>query len=327
MIIVKQAYRKACLFWERSMVIKMKKNKSSISSTKNKNSLQYHAMVLPGMVFLIIFGYLPMFGLIMAFQDFVPAKGLFGSQFVGLKHFTYMFTLPDIGRVIRNTLIIALGKIILGMLLSIAFSILLNEIRMKFLKKTVQTIVYLPHFLSWVVLAAVAMNLFNIDGSVNQIIASLGFEKINFLGSNNVFRKLLIGTDVWKEFGYNSVVYLAAITGIDAGLHEAAAIDGASWWKRVWHITIPGMLPIILLMTAMNLTSVLSAGFDQIYDLYSPIVYEVSDVLDTYIYRIGLVGRQYSFGAAVGLCRSIVALIMLVGANKITEKLTNQRIY
>nr|WP_065548524.1 ABC transporter permease subunit [Enterocloster clostridioformis] len=305
----------------------MSKKKSSILTTKNRNSLQYHVMTLPGMIFLIIFGYLPMFGLIMAFQDFVPAKGLLGSEFVGLKHFIYMFTLPDIGRVIRNTLIIALGKIILGMILSIAFSILLNEIRMKFLKKTVQTIVYLPHFLSWVVLASVAMNLFNIDGSVNQIIASLGFEKINFLGSNNVFRKLLIGTDVWKEFGYNSVVYLAAITGIDAGLHEAAAIDGASWWKRVWHITIPGMLPIILLMTAMNLTSVLNAGFDQIYNLYSPIVYEVSDVLDTYIYRIGLVGRQYSFGAAVGLCRSFVALIMLVGANKITEKLTNQRIY
>ena len=217
-------------------------------------------MVLPGMIFLIIFGYLPMLGLIMAFQDFVPAKGLFGSEFVGLKHFVYMVNLPDIGRVISNTLIIALGKIILGMILSIAFSILLNEIRMKFLKKSVQTIVYLPHFLSWVVLAAVAMNLFNIDGSVNQIIAALGMEKINFLGSNNVFRKLLIGMDVWKEFGYNSVVYLAAITGIDAGLHEAAAIDGASWWKRVWHITIPGMLPIILLMTAMNLTNVLSAG-------------------------------------------------------------------
>lgn len=305
----------------------MKKEKTSVKSAKNKNALQYHAMALPGMAFLLIFAYLPMFGLIMAFQDFVPAKGLFGSKFVGLKHFIYMFSLPDIGRVIRNTLIIALGKIFLGMILSIAFAILLNEIRKKFLKKTIQTIVYLPHFLSWVVLAAVVINLFNMDGSVNQIIEMFGFGKINFLGSNNVFRKLIIGTDVWKEFGYNSVIYLAAITGIDSGLHEAAAIDGASWWKRIWHITLPGMMPIILLMTAMNLTSVLSAGFDQIYNLYSPMVYEVGDVLDTYIYRIGLVGRQYSFGAAVGLCRSVVALIMLVSANKITEKLTHQRIY
>jgi putative aldouronate transport system permease protein len=191
----------------------------------------------------------------------------------------------------------------------------------------VQTIVYLPHFLSWVVLAAVAVNLFNLDGSVNQILSSIGIGKINFLGSNQVFRKLIIGTDVWKEFGYNSVVYLAAITGIDPGLHEAAAIDGASWWKRIWHITIPGMMPIIMLMTAMNLTSVLSAGFDQVYNLYSPIVYESGDVLDTYVYRIGLVGRQYSFGAAVGLARSAVATLMMVTANHLTDKLTGQRIY
>jgi putative aldouronate transport system permease protein len=191
----------------------------------------------------------------------------------------------------------------------------------------VQTIVYLPHFLSWVVLAAVAVNLFNLDGSVNQILSSIGIGKINFLGSNQVFRKLIIGTDVWKEFGYNSVVYLAAITGIDPGLHEAAAIDGASWWKRIWHITIPGMMPIIMLMTAMNLTSVLSAGFDQVYNLYSPIVYESGDVLDTYVYRIGLVGRQYSFGAAVGLARSAVATFMMVTANHLTDKLTGQRIY
>jgi putative aldouronate transport system permease protein len=279
------------------------------------------------MIFLLIFNYLPMFGLVMAFQDFVPAKGFFGSKFVGLKHFQYMLQLPDIGRVIRNTLIIAVVKIFFGMILAIAFAILLNEIRMKFLKSTVQTIVYLPHFLSWVVLAAVAVNLFNLDGSVNQILASIGIGKINFLGSNQVFRKLIIGTDVWKEFGYNSVVYLAAITGIDPSLHEAAAIDGASWWKRIWHITIPGMLPIIMLMTAMNLTSVLSAGFDQVYNLYSPIVYESGDVLDTYVYRIGLVGRQYSFGAAVGLARSAVATLMMVTANHLTDRLTGQRIY
>lgn len=294
---------------------------------RRSQSIYYHTMVLPGMIFILIFGYIPMFGLVMAFQDFVPAKGFLKSEFVGIKHFKYMITLPDIGRVIGNTLIIAAGKIVLGMLLSISFAILLNEIWNKYLKKTVQTIVYLPHFLSWVVLASVVVNLFNVDGSINQILNSLGVERINFLGSNDVFRKLIIGTDVWKEFGYNSVVYLAAITGIDAGLHEAAAIDGASWWKRVWHITIPGMMPIILLMTAMNLTTVLSAGFDQIYNLYSPIVYETGDILDTYIYRIGLIGRQYSFGAAVGLCRSLVALVLLVGANKITEKLTGQSIY
>ena len=246
---------------------------------KNRTEIMYHAMMLPGMVFLLIFSYIPMFGIIMAFQDYVPAKGILGSKFVGVKHFSYIFLLPDIGKIIGNTLVIALGKIILGTLIAIAFAVLLNEIRVKVLKKTIQTIVYLPHFLSWVVLATVVVNMFNLDGSVNQILSSIGFSKINFLGSNIWFRPLIIGTDVWKEFGYNSVVYLAAITSIDPGLHEAAAIDSAGWWKRIWHITIPGMLPIILLMAAMSLTSILSAGFDQVYNLYTPMVYETGDIL------------------------------------------------
>ncbi|WP_312495408.1 ABC transporter permease subunit, partial [Anaerosporobacter sp.] len=224
-------------------------------------------------------------------------------------------------------LVISIGKILLGTFMAIAFSILLNEIRKKFLKKTVQTIVYLPHFLSWVVLASVVVNMFNLDGSVNQILTQLGFDKINFLGNSKIFPGLIIGTDVWKEFGYSSVIYLAAITAIDPGLHEAASIDGASWWKRIWNVTLPGMMPIILLMAAMSLTSILSAGFDQIYNLYTPIVYDTGDVLDTYVYRIGLIGRQYSFGSAVGLLRSIVGMVLLVSANKLTKKLTDQKIF
>lgn len=305
----------------------MRKKILTPAKTLNSANRYYHFFVIPGMIFLLIFNYIPMFGVIMAFQDFKPAQGFLGSKFVGLKHFQYMLELPDIGRVIKNTIIIALGKIFIGMILAIAFAVLLNEIRTVLLKKGVQTIVYLPHFLSWVVLASVAVNLFNLDGTVNQILSTIGLDKINFLGDGSAFRKLLIGTDVWKEFGYSSVVYLAAITGIDPSLHEAAAIDGASWWKRVWHVTLPGMMPIILLMTAMNLTNVLSAGFDQVYNLYSPIVYEAGDILDTYIYRIGLIGRQYSFGAAVGLCRSVVAMVLLVSANHLTDKLTGQRIY
>lgn len=296
-------------------------------AAKRRSELSYHAMVFPGLFFLILFSYVPMVGILMAFQDFVPAKGLFRSKFVGLKHFAYMLQLPDIGKIIRNTVVIAMGKMIFGMVIAIAFAILLNEIRIKFMKKTVQTIVYLPHFLSWVVLASVVTNLFGLDGSVNQLLTALGIGKINFLGSSRVFPWLIVGTDVWKEFGYSSVVYLAAITSIDPGLHEAATMDGASWWKRVWHVTLPGMLPIILLMTAMNLTSILSAGFDQIYNLYSPIVYETGDVLDTYVYRIGLVGRQYSFGSAVGLCRSVVGMVLLLSANALTKKMTDQKIF
>lgn len=294
---------------------------------RNRKQLTHHLMMMPGMFFLLLFSYIPMVGIVMAFQDFIPAKGIMGSEFVGLKHFKYMFQLPDIFKIIRNTLVISIGKILLGTFMAIAFSILLNEIRKKFLKKTVQTIVYLPHFLSWVVLASVVVNMFNLDGSVNQIVTQLGFDKINFLGNSKIFPGLIIGTDVWKEFGYSSVIYLAAITAIDPGLHEAASIDGATWWKRIWNVTLPGMMPIILLMAAMSLTSILSAGFDQIFNLYTPIVYDTGDVLDTYVYRIGLIGRQYSFGSAVGLLRSIVGMVLLVSANKLTKKLTDQKIF
>lgn len=287
----------------------------------------YHLMMIPGMIFLAIFAYLPMAGIIMAFQKYVPAKGFLGSQFVGLKNFKYMFSLPDIWQVVGNTLFIAVGKIILGTIMAIAFSILLNEIKHKMLKKGVQTIVYLPHFLSWVVLASVVMNLFSLDGSVNQFLTFLGIENINFLGSNTWFRPLIVTTDVWKEFGYNSVVYLAAITAIDPGLYEAASIDGSSWWKKVWNITIPGMLPIIMLMAAMSMTTILSAGFDQVYNLYSPIVYQTGDVLDTYVYRIGLVGRQYSFATAVGLCKSVISIVLMLSANGLAKKYTDRKIF
>lgn len=305
----------------------MKKKKSYAQKRRYSSQFMYHAMMAPGMLFLLIFSFIPMFGIVMAFQDYVPAKGISGSKFVGLKHFKYMFSLPDIGIVIRNTVVIALGKIILGTVVAIMFAILLNEIRMKFLKKSVQTLVYLPHFLSWVVLAAVITNMFKLDGSVNQILTSLGLERINFLGSNSVFQPLLIGTEVWKEFGYNSIVYLAAITSIDSGLYEAASIDGASWWKKVWHITIPGMLPIILLMAALSLSNVLSAGFDQVYNLYTPPVYQSGDILDTYVYRIGLVSRQFSFGTAVGLFKSVIGMVLMIGANELAKKTTDRKIF
>lgn len=296
--------------------------KSGLSS-----QLMFHLMMIPGMAFVFVFCFVPMTGIIMAFQDYVPAKGMLGSEFVGLKNFQYMLDLPDVGRIVSNTLIIAVGKILLGTMMAIIFSILLNEIRVKFLKRTVQTIVYLPHFLSWVVLAAVVVNMVNLDGPFNQLLEAVGIGKINFLGSNTWFRPLIILTDVWKEFGYNSIVYLAAITSIDPGLHEAAAMDGANWWKRVWHITLPGMMPIILLMAAMSLTSILSAGFDQIYNLYSPMVYRTGDVLDTYVYRIGLMGRQYSFSTAVGLLRSLVGMVLMLTANGLAKRFTDRRIF
>ena len=292
-----------------------------------KNQLYYYSMIIPGMVFLVIFHYIPMFGIIIAFENYVPAKGFIDSKWVGLAHFKRMFLLKDCAEIFRNTIVIALGKIILGSLVAIIFAILLNEIRIKFLKKVTQTIVYLPHFLSWVILSTVVINTFKLDGTVNQIIQSMGLDKINFLGSNKNFQPLLIGTHVWKEFGYNSIVYLAAITAVDPGLHEAASIDGAGWLKRVWHITLPGMLPIILMMMAVNISGILSAGFEQVYNLYSPLVYETGDILDTYVYRVGLISRQYSFGTAVGLLKSVVGIILMVGTNEFSKKVAHRRVF
>ncbi len=234
--------------------------KKTIAKIRNKDiasEVFYQCMILPGMVFVVLFNLVPMLGIIMAFQDYKPAKGFLGSKFVGLKHYIYLFQIPDGFNIFRNTLVIAIGKIVIGTLMAIVFSILLNEIRHAWLKKGVQTIVYLPHFLSWVILATAIKNLFRLDGFVNAILGT----GINFLGSNSFFQPLLIGSDVWKEFGYNSVVYLAALTAIDPGLHEAAKIDGANWWDRVIHVTLPGMRSVIILMCAMNLGGILYAVF------------------------------------------------------------------
>lgn len=287
----------------------------------------YHLMLLPGMLFLLVFNYVPMFGIVMAFQNYSTGKGILKSPFVGLWNFQYMFSLPDIWEIIRNTLVIAAGKMIFTTLASLAFAILLNEIRIRWLKKSVQTVVYLPHFLSWVILASVVVNMFSLDGIVNQFLAAAGLEQINFLGSNTAFQPLLVFTDVWKEFGYGSIVYLAAITSIDPGLHEAAAIEGANWWQRVLHVTLPGMLTIILLMSVMNIANILNAGFDQVYNLYNPVVYETGDIIDTYVYRMGLLDHQYSFSTAVGLFKSVVGMILMVSVNQLSKKFTDSRIF
>lgn len=286
-----------------------------------------HLMILPGMIMLAIFVFVPLFGSLMAFENYIPAKGIFGSKWVGLENFKFLFSLPDSKQVFMNTLIIAFAKLILNIIIPVTFAILLNEISAKLFKRTFQTIVYLPHFLSWVVLATVVTNMFSLSGPFNAVITALGGDPIQFMSDNNWFRKVIIGTDVWKEFGYNSVVYLAALTGISPDFYEAASIDGANRFKQILHITVPALLPTIILMTALNLGNILNAGFDQIFNLYNPLVYETSDIIDTYVYRIGMVERQYSIGAAVGLLKSVISFILILGANKCAKKATGSGIF
>ncbi|MFU0828114.1 MAG: putative aldouronate transport system permease protein [Lachnoclostridium sp.] len=294
---------------------------------KAKKQVYYHFMLFPGMVLLFIFNFIPMVGIIMAFQNFSIAKGMFQSPWVGLKNFQFIFNLPDSRQIFESTIIISLGKIILGILVPVCFSLLLNEIKGKHFKKSIQTIVYLPHFLSWVVFATIVKYVFSYDGPINELLKIFGMKPIMFLGSNQWFRQLMIFTDCWKEFGYGSIIYLAALTGIDPGLYEAASIDGANRWKQILHITIPGIMPIILITLTMALPNILNAGFDQIYNLYNPLVYESGDILDTYIYRVGMVKRQYSLGTAVGLIKSTVGMILILTANGLVTKFSDRRMF
>lgn len=302
----------------------MKQGKTEFAGREKR---MFHLMMLPGMVMLFLFVFVPLFGSLMAFQNYVPAKGIFGSKWVGLDNFKFIFSLPDSRQVFVNTLVIAFAKLIFNIIVPVTFAILLNEITVSVCKKFFQTVVYLPHFLSWVVLATVVTNMFSLSGPFNSLITAFGGDPVQFLADNNWFRKVIVATDVWKEFGYNSVVYLAALTGIDLGLYEAASIDGANRFEQTLHITLPSLLPTIILMTALNLGNILNAGFDQVFNLYNPIVYETGDIIDTYVYRIGMVERQYSIGTAVGLFKSIISFLLIMGANKGAKKLTGSGIF
>ena len=309
--------------------MKQGNNAAGVGKTEfaGREKRMFHLMMLPGMIMLFLFVFVPLFGSLMAFQNYVPAKGIFGSKWVGLDNFKFIFSLPDSRQVFVNTLVIAFAKLIFNIIVPVTFAILLNEITVNVCKKFFQTVVYLPHFLSWVVLATVVTNMFSLSGPFNSLITAVGGDAIQFLADNHWFRKVIVATDVWKEIGYNSVVYLAALTGIDLGLYEAASIDGANRFEQTIHITLPSLMPTIILMTALNLGNILNAGFDQVFNLYNPIVYETGDIIDTYVYRIGMVERQYSIGTAVGLFKSIISFLLIMGANKGATKLTGSGIF
>jgi putative aldouronate transport system permease protein len=284
-------------------------------------------MTIPGLVFLVLFSYIPMFGIVIAFQRFVPALGVFRSPFFGLGNFEYMFDLPNVGQVFFNTIFIALCKIIAGQIVPIVFALLLNEVTNLWFKKFIQTVVYLPHFLSWVILGTIFKQMVGLSGIVNVIITELGGEAIQFLGDGNWFRSIIIVTDVWKGFGFGTIVYLAAILAINPNLYEAAIIDGTNRFQRIIHITIPCMAPTVILMATLSLGGVLNAGFDQIFNMYNPLVYHAGDIIDTYVYRIGLINMQYGLSTAVGLLKSVISSILIVLSYTLAYKFAGYRIF
>jgi len=296
---------------------------------KNKSSVfYYHAMLIPGVVLLLIFSIMPMFGLIMAFQTFNPILGFFQSPFVGLDNFKAVFTNSEITQAMYNTLVIAIIKIILQMLVPITFAILLNECRLLWFKRGVQTIVYMPFFLSWVIVAEMFSHMFALNGMVNTMLMALGFKNpIMFMASNLWFQPIVIGVDVWKNFGFNAVIYIAAITGIDPNLYEAADIDGATRWQKVKFVTLPGIISTVVLLGVLSIGGILNAGFDEIFNMYNPLVYKSGDILDTLVYRIGIGQLQYSVGTAVGLFKSVVSFVLITVSFKLAHKFAGYRIF
>ena len=289
-------------------------------SASFKRQIPLYLMMLPPFLLVLIYSYGPMFGLVMAFQDFEPTLGFFGSEWVGLDNFERLMQIPDIWGVVRNTFFIATMKILMGMICAIIMAILLNELGNKVYKRTVQTIIYAPYFLSWVILGGIFREFLARDGLFNLILSQVGIPSVNYLGEAAAFPWVIIITDLWQNTGFNAIVYLAAITNINPTLYEAAAIDGAGRFNQVMKITIPGIMPYIILMLILNMGYVLNAGLDQILMLYSPSVYSTGDVIDTWVYRAGLKDNQYSLAAAVGLLRSLVSFVLVSASYLIAKK-------
>ena len=287
---------------------------------------QYHVLLIPGIIFVFIFNYIPLYGLVIAFQKYNPAMG-FNSPWVGLANFEYLFRQPNFVRTIWNTFYIAVFKIVGGIIVPVTFALLLNELRSTAVKRVYQTVIYMPNFLSWVILAGVMIDILGSDGIVNNLVVMMGGQPVSFLGDASIFPWTMIVSDIWKSFGFGTVIYLAALTSIDPGLYEAAIVDGAGRWMQTVYITIPMILPTVVLMTVLSLGNVLNAGFDQIYNLYSTMVYKTCDIIDTYVYRLGIQQAQYSVGTAVGMFKSVISGVLICMSYYLADRLAGYRVF
>ncbi|WP_233530940.1 ABC transporter permease [Paenibacillus alkalitolerans] len=291
----------------------------------------YYYLIIPGMLYFLIFDYIPMFGIIIAFKDLSPFEGvsaIFTSEWVGFKHFVRFWNSYYFWNVMRNTLLISGYKLLFGFPASILLALLLNELRHMMFKRVVQTVSYLPHFISTVVVAGLAMMILSTDGGlINAIIVQFGGEPIHFLGSPAYFRSILVISHVWQSIGWGSILYLAAMSGIDPGLYEAAKMDGAGRLRQAWHITLPGITPVIAILLILSIGGLLNAGFEKVLLLYSPAVYEVADIIDTYVYREGLTQLNYSFATAVGLFKNVIAMFLILGANYVAKRMNQTGIW
>ena len=289
---------------------------------------QVWVFLLPTIVYYIVFHYFPMYGLQIAFKDFVPVKGIMGSPWVGLKHFQRFVTGPFFKEIVWNTIALSLYSLVVGFPLPILFAVMLNYQRNKVFKKVVQTVSYAPHFISTVVMVGMLMLMLSpTSGIVNHMITALGGKAINFMGSANLFRHIYVWSGIWQEMGYSSIIYIGALTAINPELHEAAMVDGATIWKRIWHIDIPGIMPTIVILLIMRTGSLLGVGFEKVYLMQNTVNSKYSEVISTYVYKMGLSRAQYSFGSAVGMFNSVINFVILTVVNTIAGKVGSSSLF
>ncbi|WP_138755020.1 ABC transporter permease [Paenibacillus sinopodophylli] len=294
-----------------------------------KKTWPLHLLILPATIIAVVFHYFPILGLVMAFQDYKPWLGFMNSEWVGFKHFEALFMFDESVQVIWNTLIISVLKIVCGLFVPIVISLLLNEVRKSGIKRGIQTLVYLPHFLSWVILGGILIDLLSVKGGlVNRMLVDwFNIQPIFFLGDGDWFRFVIVVSDIWKEFGFAMIIYLAAIAGVNPSLYEAAEVDGASRLQQTINVTLPTMLPIIVVVATLQLGNILNAGFDQIFNLYNPLVYSKGDVIDTFVYRSAMLKGDFSFATAVGLFKSIISFVLIVVSYRLAYRFGNYRIF
>nr|WP_234414199.1 sugar ABC transporter permease [Paenibacillus sp. CAA11] len=304
-----------------------RKRKSHFLAGIRKNKLLY-LMILPGFIYFVVFKYLPMGGLIIAFQDYQPYQGILGSDWVGFKHFIRLFTEPTFFMLLSNTLILFALNIVIFFPLPIILALMLNEVRHKFFKNAIQTIIYIPHFMSWVIIVSITYVFMTVDGGVlNEIIAALGGQKISFLTSPEWLRPVYILQIIWKELGWSTIIYLAAITVVDTQLYEAAEMDGAGRMRKIWHVTLPAIRPVIITLLILKIGSTLDLGFEHMYLLLNSLNREVAEIFDTYIYTAGLKNGQLSFSTTVGLFKGVVGLILVMLSNRLAKKMGEDGVY
>jgi putative aldouronate transport system permease protein len=282
---------------------------------------ELYLLLLPTLLFFVVFSYIPYGGLLMAFQDFSPRRGIWGSEWVGFSHFEYLFSRAGFYQILVNTLLISAYKLIFGMPVPIIFALLLNEVRFAFFKRITQTLTYFPHFLSWVVYGGLMVIFLAPGGALANIMENIGQPDPRLLSTASTFRGVLVVTNIMKEFGWNAIIYLAAITAISPTLYEAATMDGANRWQQMRYITLPGIRGLIVILFILNLGHILDAGFEQVFVMYNPSVYSVAEIVDTYVYQIGLVSGRFSLATAVGLFKGVIGMVLILSSNHILKRL------